>query len=281
MATDVRRFQGEDGQKLRQLATRVKWYHTIDLGEGLVTKGTFDIRSQVAKYGFPDDLRGKRALDIGRASGFFSFELERRGAEVTAMDLPTPYNKEYVGGEHTKAVLLKRYAGAPPDDRSDFALACRILRSRVTPLTLRLSELALDRVGGRPFDLVFAGSILNHVKDPASALERILAVTGDLFVLANPFDAADTSREPRMKLIGRKGTKLTAWWLPNLACLEELLLCAGFQDVKPFCTDLVLRKTGSATGGIPHAVFHARKPMDVETGMRPWADLLRQAGRSV
>jgi hypothetical protein len=146
---------------------------------------------------------------------------------------------------------------------------------------LRLPELALDRVGGRPFDLVFAGSILNHVKDPASALERILAVTGDLFVLANPFDAADSSSEPRMKLIGRRGMKLTAWWLPNLACLEELLLCAGFQDVKPFCTDLVLRKTGSATGGIPHAVFPARKPTDVETGMRPWADLLRQAGRSV
>lgn len=54
----MRRLQGQDGQKLRQLATRVKWYHTIDLGEGLVTKGTFDIRSQVAKYGFPDTSEG-------------------------------------------------------------------------------------------------------------------------------------------------------------------------------------------------------------------------------
>jgi tRNA (mo5U34)-methyltransferase len=33
-----------------------------------------------------DDLTGKTVLDVGAWDGFFTFELERRGAKVTAVD---------------------------------------------------------------------------------------------------------------------------------------------------------------------------------------------------
>ena len=38
-----------------------------------------------------------------------------------------------------------------------------------------VGELAPDRVPA-PFDLVFAGAILLHLRDPVGALERILSV---------------------------------------------------------------------------------------------------------
>src|SRR5262245_59022582 len=63
------------------------WYHCIDLGNGIVTDGDYDMTQYLAHYGFPDDLHGKRVLDVGRASGFFSFEFERRGADVTATEI--------------------------------------------------------------------------------------------------------------------------------------------------------------------------------------------------
>jgi hypothetical protein len=50
------------------IAARVQeqdWYHTIDLGDGLVADGWFDLRQHVSRYGLPDPMDGMRALDIG------------------------------------------------------------------------------------------------------------------------------------------------------------------------------------------------------------------------
>ena len=63
------------------------WYHTIELPGGLVTNGVYDHRPLVPHYGLPENLSGRRALDVGTADGFWAFELERRGAEVTALDV--------------------------------------------------------------------------------------------------------------------------------------------------------------------------------------------------
>ena len=65
------------------------WYHSIDLLDGTVTDGLIPIERlerRVACMPIPADLRGKRVLDIGAWDGWFSFEMERRGAEVVAVD---------------------------------------------------------------------------------------------------------------------------------------------------------------------------------------------------
>src|SRR4051812_33135453 len=125
------------------LVKHVTWYHVIDLGDGVVTKGSFDLRPVVDAYGFPDDLLGKRVLDVGRASGFFSFELERRGAEVTATELPRVTDKDYVGSDLVRETIRQReWDGASSQsdevygDRMDFALAHLILNSKVKPVAV-------------------------------------------------------------------------------------------------------------------------------------------------
>ncbi len=47
----------------------------------------FDLRPYVDRYGLPADLSGLRVLDVGTFEGFWAFELERRGASVTALDV--------------------------------------------------------------------------------------------------------------------------------------------------------------------------------------------------
>src|SRR5271165_4621593 len=42
------------------------------------------------ELGIPRDLAGLRALDIGAWDGPYTFELERRGAQVTALDIQDP-----------------------------------------------------------------------------------------------------------------------------------------------------------------------------------------------
>lgn len=269
--------------ELQALARRVDWYHVIDLGDGIITDGVFDIRPVLSHYNFPTDMRGLRVLDIGRSSGFFSFEFERRGAEVTATDLPTPMDKEYVGHEFTREVLRRRYqkegSSAPGRDleaeRIDFMLAHTLLRSRVRPLALKITDLSLDAVGGKPYDLVFVGSILNHIKDPAGALERIFSVTGGVCIVCNPIDVKDNSPAmPRARLIGRRGPSLTTWWVPNVACLKEMMECAGFENVQVMSSDLVLRGRHGPMD-IPHAVVHGFRPKNHEEAVQKWAAIHR------
>src|ERR1041384_6650767 len=64
-------------------------YHSFRLPDGRILRGSMDLDWQlerVASFGLPDDLRGKTVLDIGPWDGFFTFEMERRGAAVTAID---------------------------------------------------------------------------------------------------------------------------------------------------------------------------------------------------
>ena len=77
----------ERDELAREVASNT-WYHTIDLGEGIVTPGMFDHRPAVDRYLLPDDLSGMRCLDVGTMDGFWAFEMERRGAaEVLATDV--------------------------------------------------------------------------------------------------------------------------------------------------------------------------------------------------
>jgi tRNA (mo5U34)-methyltransferase len=75
--------------ELEREMLRITWYHTIDLGNGLVTPGQYDHRELLKHYGLPDDLAGKTVLDVGPASGFFAIEFEKRGAaRVATVELP-------------------------------------------------------------------------------------------------------------------------------------------------------------------------------------------------
>ena len=63
------------------------FYHSMEIpGYGLV-EGPWDLRGGVDDYLGGVDLRDKRVLEIGTASGFLCFTMEGRGAEVVAYDL--------------------------------------------------------------------------------------------------------------------------------------------------------------------------------------------------
>ena len=76
--------------QLEKMAESVDfWWHSIDLGQGVVTKGAKTpetLQHELESLRLPD-LRDKTVLDIGAWDGFFSFEAERRGARhVVALD---------------------------------------------------------------------------------------------------------------------------------------------------------------------------------------------------
>jgi len=207
---------------LAEEVARFGWYHTIDLGNGVVTRGMFDHRPAVDRYLLPADLGGMRCLDVGTMDGFWAFEMERRGAaEVVAVDIDDAEALDWPAAQRAKVVkTLDETKG----DR--FALAQRALGSKVRRELRSVYELDSDL--GR-FDLVFCGDLFVHLKDPATAAERLLSVCRGSAIVANPVKRFWFAGSRPMAQFD--GIDEFGWWLTNLAGLKRLLLAAGFARV--------------------------------------------------
>lgn len=203
----------------RTEAARLIWYHTVELPGGVTTPGIFDHRPYLEAYGLPADLRGKTALDVGAASGFFTFELERRGAAVTATDLPTWAAHDF--GANYEPEL------APPQAESylhePFLLAQRARGSLAARILTSIYDISPATTG--TFDLVFCGSVLIHLSDPAMALRRLRDVTREVAIIATVVHPLE-SPDPLALFTGH--LRGDTWWVPNRAAFEALVRSAGF-----------------------------------------------------
>src|SRR5688500_17548421 len=91
-----------------------RWWHEIELAPGVITPGDDSNRSKLPildALGFPTDMSGLRALDIGCSDGYFTFEMERRGAQVVAMD--------FVPDTYTGFATARRILGSRAEYRMD------------------------------------------------------------------------------------------------------------------------------------------------------------------
>src|SRR5438105_14888696 len=64
------------------------FYHTMELpGHGVIKGRDWDLRGGVDEYLGKVEFAGQRVLEIGPASGFLTFEMEKRGAEVVSVEV--------------------------------------------------------------------------------------------------------------------------------------------------------------------------------------------------
>jgi hypothetical protein len=235
------------------------WYHCIDLGNGIVTDGDYDMTQYLKHYRFPDDLRGKRVLDVGRASGFFSFEFERRGADVTATEIASFFDWDFVGGETVRRRRMQEVGDPEAFTRRHitgaFHHAHAMRGSRVQTKTVGVYDLRPEQFDDGPFDLVFAGSITSHLRDPILALERLRSVTSGTCIVAAPA-VGEVETLPAMILVGTMDSDRRSWWVLNKKGLLEMLYCAGFSTAEIVSEfSLKHRKSGQQ---VYHIVAHAQ-----------------------
>jgi tRNA (mo5U34)-methyltransferase len=203
-----------DLNELKNEVAKVNWYHSICLGNGIVTPGwEKKTASRLKKLHIPDDLRGMTVLDVGAWDGFFSFEAERRGSErVLATDSYTWLGKGW-------------------GSKAGFELARRALNSRVEDMTIDVFELSPERVGA--FDLVLFLGVLYHIRHPLLALERIFSVTRKQLILETHTDMM-WNRRPAMVFYpdGELHGDSTNLWGPNSAAVVAMLKSVGFRRVQ-------------------------------------------------
>jgi tRNA (mo5U34)-methyltransferase len=206
----------EDELRAR-IASVPYWYHRFELAPGITTPGIDSSAQNLARMNLPADLSGKRVLDIGACDGFYSFECERRGAEVVAIE------------------------GNPGP--TGFKLMRELLGSQVECYTMNIYDLTPERFG--EFDLVLCLGVLYHLRHPLLGLERVHAVCRGQMILETQvcdhhfIDASGTPRELAPALLPvplaqfYPGAELnhdtTSWWAPNLAGLHAMLRSVGFE----------------------------------------------------
>lgn len=213
-----------DARELRAEVERYPWYHTLDLGQGVVSRGMFDHRGSERRHGLPDDLSGLRCLDVGTMDGYWAFAMEaRHAAEVVAVDLDGAEEADW------PASLRARIVKTIDETKGErFEIARRALGSSVQRRLCSVYRLDPDELGR--FDFVFCGDMLVHLKDPATALERIRSVCRGRALVVNPVKEQFPYR--RRPLAQLDGIGEFEWWLPNAAALARLVRAAGFSSVE-------------------------------------------------
>ncbi len=211
----------------QRVADHGLWYHTIDIAPGLTTPGWFDLRHAVDGFPWPG-VEGKRCLDIGTFDGFFTWELERRGAaEVVSVDIPDHRNWDWpVDSRPGPATADEDLSFMGPPKGTGWRLIAELKGSRADWRPISIYDLSPDLVG--TFDVVVVGSLMLHLRDPIRALEAVRSVCDGWLLSSEEIDLPLTllTRRPVFRLDG--SGDLCQWWIGNSAGHERLLWSAGF-----------------------------------------------------
>jgi tRNA (mo5U34)-methyltransferase len=232
---------------LLERAQRTRWYHTLELQPGVWTEGWFDLRDAVRHYDLPDDMTGMRVLDVGTWDGFWAFEFERRGADVVAIDLDDERELDW-----PRRLRPDSFPDHPRG--AGFELAHQIRGSGVERVVCSIYDAVPDDLG--TFDLVFAGSIVSHLRDQMLALERMNDLCRDSGKLINA-EVIDPWLDVVPVALARfRGHRdKLQFWRPNAKAWRRMLWAAGFDEVR-----LTRRFRMKASNfRVRHAVFHSRK----------------------
>lgn len=222
VAAPVSALEPSIADLVRQVAS-IEWYHTLDLGHGILTPGFMDHRARVEQYRLPDRLDGMRVLDVAAFDGFWSFEFERRGAaEVVALDIPTVREIDLPFREREKMSDEELDRPVAPG----FTLAHEVLGSQVKRVHCNVYDLSPERHG--MFDLVHCGDLLLHLRDPMRALWNIRRVTRGQALLSDCI-FPDLDRHDGLPIVQYDGGHNdNIWWRFGANALRNMIDDAGF-----------------------------------------------------
>lgn len=204
------------------------WFHNIHLPDGRQTAPLHPLGDFPAfkwaqfSSGLPADLTGWTALDVGCNAGFYTLELARRGATVTALEMDPHFLRQ------------ARWAA----ERWELDSAIEFRQGSVYEVAH----------WAETFDLILFMGVFYHLRHPLLALDLLAARTRRMMVFQSlslpetevtptPADQGFQDREallrpgwPRMAFVEHAfAGDLTNWWIPNPAAIEAMLRSSGMR----------------------------------------------------
>jgi tRNA (mo5U34)-methyltransferase len=210
----------------REIAALAPWFHNLHLPDGTQTAPNHTLgdfpryKWQRLAPHLPARLDGWTALDIGCNAGYYSFELARRGAQVTGIDVDPHY------------LAQARWAAG------EFGM-----QDVVTFREMQVYDLADEST---VFDLVLFMGVFYHLRYPLLGLDIVARHTGRMMVfqtmrmpgmevytdtLDHGIEERDALRNPGWPAMAfiehRFANDPTNWWIPNHAGIEAMHRSSG------------------------------------------------------
>jgi O-methyltransferase len=218
-------------------AAECNFYHTTDIpGHGLV-QGQWDLRAGVADYLGHYDFTGQRVLEIGPATGFLTFEMEKSAREVVAVELPmdrgfwnaVPY--ENLG-------LARRRDEVWTESEEQFFDHIRGIRKGFWYCHQQFGSKAKVHHGSSEnltpelgeFDVAVLAAVLLHTRSPVAVLESVARrVTGSIII--TEVHVPQLGENGVCELVPTAGNKAwDTWWRFSPRFFTQFLEVLGFTE---------------------------------------------------
>jgi hypothetical protein len=241
-----------------------EFYHTMDIPGHGVVEGLFDLRGGEKAYLGNVDLKGKRVLELGPASGHLCFSMETMGAEVVSYDLSDEQEWDivpYAGYDCAEHIRQRKLHMRKINN--GYWLAHEAFNSKAKVAYGSVYDVPGD-IG--QFDVCTFCTILLHIRDPFLALQRATAhvretvIVTDLVTDVPRERLLSNSRMARFVPDADRCEPYETWWWLAPGLIAEFLKVLGFGRIefqfhthplhsgveKEFCT-VIGRRGGSSS----------------------------------
>ena len=212
-----------------------------------VRNGDWDLRGGENAYLGRVDFSGKRVLDVGAASGFLSFHMEAKGADVVSYDLSGDYSWDVVplyGADYKNFDANNK--GFVDKINNAYWLGHKAYGSKAKVVYGNVYDIPRD-IG--MVDISVLGCVLLHVRDPFLALQNILRLTTDTVVITDvyprftilrrvlhrlrfPIEVLDVFTGPKTEFVPDSRKQLQGvWWYLWPQLLRRMIGVLGFEDL--------------------------------------------------
>ena len=236
------------------------FYHSLDLPALGTVEGSWDFRGRFDEYTGYHSLANKSVLDVGTATGFFSFEAEKRGAKVVSLDLvdakqhrrlPFPQNLRQTNPDQWYAERNDRVARV----KKSYWLAHREYNSNNKVCYSDIYNIPDDLDA---FDVVLVGQILVHLPDVVSAIESVARHCRSTFIVSEGMVDNDDRGFSNFLARYDKPEQDFAFWHHSTGLYIHLLGILGFKLLRKSFGRYTCNADRNEPGLITTLVFERR-----------------------
>lgn len=234
-------MNSKEKSSVQNIFAKGTWYHSVDYEE-TTSKGTFDYRQLVSQLNLPN-MKNLSVLDIGCSDGFFSkYFLENLEANTltgvdfnkydgsVAFEVLDSYTDDYkskYSKQNDYDLLHEDYQALGLKDSNKF-----LLLKKAFNLNAEFKEGSIyDLSGFDNHDVTFCGSLLEHLRDPITAIEQMYLKTNKYCIIdvSNSFNnSIFSSKKPFLKYTNSGGN----FYHYSFEAVKSMMENIGFVNVK-------------------------------------------------
>ena len=160
-----------------------EFYHVMDIpGLSEPTKGTWDLRKGVDEYLGHVDFKNKTVLELGPASGYLTFHIEKMGGDVTSIELDhQKYKWDIVKRvKHNWQEELNVFMKIQKKRQNGYWYAHKAFNSKSKLIHSHINDLPAE-LG--IYDISLICSVLLHLQDPFLGMKNMLRHTKEKAII--------------------------------------------------------------------------------------------------